>query len=268
MGENAMPDGSGLRKANAKRDLPPDMKDRLIVALDVGSVDEARDIVRQLHGVVSFFKLGFSLYIEPGIDELYQDVTSDGRRLFLDAKMFDVPETIARAMKSVIHRKASFVTVHGDPRIMQAAVEATKGSTLKVFAITVLTNLDDDALREMGYTIDARKLVMLRAKNAVEAGCDGIIASADDNPDRIRELAQNERLLIATPGIRMKGGDPHDQRRIATPREAILNGADYLVVGRPSFAHPQHPDVRSAALAVIKEMQDGWDERQAIMAKE
>jgi orotidine-5'-phosphate decarboxylase len=266
MGEHAMPDGAGFRKANAKRDLPRDMKDRLIVALDLESVEQAKAVVTQLDGMVSFFKLGFSLYIEPGIDELYHLVTSAGRKLFLDAKMFDVPETISRAMKSVIDRKASFVTVHGDPRIMKAAVEAKQGSDLKIFAITVLTNLDDAALTEMGYRLGARDLVMLRARNAVEAGCDGIIASADDHPDRIRELSQNDNLLIATPGIRMKGGDPHDQRRIATPREAILNGADYLVVGRPIFAHPQHPDARSAALAVISEMQSGWDERQAILA--
>src|ERR1700722_13891460 len=102
MGGRPMPDGSGFRPAGSKRDLPTEMKDRLIVALDVGSVAEAIGIVRQLHGVVSFFKLGFSLYIEPGIDKLYEEVTSGGRKLFLDAKMYDVPETIARAMKSVI----------------------------------------------------------------------------------------------------------------------------------------------------------------------
>jgi len=117
----------------------------------------------------------------------------------------------------------------------------------------------------MGYGLTARELVMLRTKNAIEAGCDGIIASANDDPDRIRELAQDERLLIATPGIRPKGTDPNDQRRIATPKEAIFNGADYLVMGRPIFEHPQHPDVRSAALAVIKEMQEGWDERQNLV---
>ena len=117
----------------------------------------------------------------------------------------------------------------------------------------------------MGYGLKAHDLVMLRARNAVEANCDGIIASADDNPDRICDLAQNERLLIATPGIRLAGGDPHDQKRIATPREAILNGADYLVVGRPIIKHPQHPDTRTAALDVIQQMQAGWDERQATL---
>jgi orotidine-5'-phosphate decarboxylase len=242
------------------------MKDRLIVALDVETVEQAKGVILQLHGVVSFFKIGFALCIEPGIDEIYDMTTTGGRKLFLDAKMFDVPETIARAMKSVIERKASFVTVHGDPGIMKAAVEAKKGSSLKIFAVTVLTNLDDAALKEMGYGVGARELVMLRAKNAVQANCDGIIASADDNPDRIRELAQNADLLIATPGIRPAGADPDDQKRIATPRQAILNGADYLVVGRPIIEHPHHTDARSAALTIISEMQSGWDEREAMLA--
>ena len=115
----------------------------------------------------------------------------------------------------------------------------------------MLTSLDDQALKSMGYAHGARDLVMLRAKNAVECGCDGIIASADDNPDRIRMLAQSERLLIATPGIRMPNADRHDQKRIATPREAIENGADYLVVGRPIVAEK---DPRQAALNVIEDM--------------
>jgi orotidine-5'-phosphate decarboxylase len=261
-----MPDGSGFRKIRARRDLPRDMKDRLIVALDVGTVEEAKGVILQLHGVVAFFKIGFGLYITPGIDTLYDMTTTGGRQLFLDAKMFDVPETITKAIKTVIDRKASFVTVHGDPGIMKAAVEAKKGSNLKIFAVTVLTNLDNAALKEMGYGLTARELVLLRARNAVLAECDGIIASADDNPDRIRELAQNADLLIATPGIRLAGSEPDDQKRIATPREAILNGADYLVVGRPIIEHPQHSDVRSAALDIINEMQSGWDERKANLA--
>jgi orotidine-5'-phosphate decarboxylase len=261
-----MPDGSGVRQSHVKRNLPADMKDRLIVALDVATIDEAKGIIRELDGVVSFFKVGYWLYISRGVDELYTLTTTGGRRLFLDAKMYDVPETIRHGIKSVIARGASFVTVHGDPGIMQAAVEAKAGSDLQILAVTVLTNLDDGALKTMGYALGARDLVMLRARNAVEAKCEGIIASADDDPDRIRDLAQNESLLIVTPGIRLAGANPHDQKRIATPREAILHGADYLVVGRPIIQHPQHPDARSAALDIIKEMQSGWDERQANLA--
>jgi len=262
-----MPDGIGFRRADVKRNLPPEMKDRLIVALDVKTVQQAKEIIDELDGIVSFFKIGPWLYMSKGVDELYTMTTTGGRQLFLDAKMFDVPETVRQAIKTVIARGATFVTVHGDPGIMKAAVEAKTGSNLKVFAVTVLTNLDDDALVEMGFALGARDLVMLRAKKAVEAKCDGIIASADDNPDRIRELAQDEHLLIATPGIRLAGGDSHDQKRVATPREAILNGADYLVVGRPIIEFPQHSDVRSAALDIIQEMQNGWDERQANLAR-
>jgi orotidine-5'-phosphate decarboxylase len=262
-----MPDRSDVHQSRVKGDLPQDMRDRLIVALDVATVEEAKEIIRQLDGVVSFFKIGYWLYIKSGVDELYDLTTTGGRRLFLDAKLFDVPETIRQGIKSVIARGASFVTVHGDPGIMKAAVEAKAGSNLKIFAVTVLTNLDDAALKEMGFALGARDLVMFRARKAAEAKCDGIIASADDHPDRIRDLAQDEHLLIATPGIRLAGADPHDQKRIATPREAILNGADYLVVGRPVIEHRQHPDARSAALDIIEQMQSGWDERQANLAR-
>jgi orotidine-5'-phosphate decarboxylase len=258
-----MPDAPQPPGPPAKRDLPRDMKDRLIVALDVPTVEEAKRIITQLHGIVSFFKIGYWLYLQKGVDELYTLTTGGGRKLFLDAKLFDVPQTIGKGIQSIISLGATFVTVHGDPGIMKAAVEASTGSDLKILAVTVLTNLDDLALREMGYGLNARDLVMLRARKAVEAGCAGIIASADDDPDRIRELAGSTDLLIATPGIRLEGGDRHDQKRVATPREAILRGSDYLVVGRPILEHPRHPDVRSAALDIIARMQSGWDERQA-----
>jgi orotidine-5'-phosphate decarboxylase len=246
-----MPDGSGLTTTGAKRDLPAGMKDRLIVALDLPSVDEAREIVEKLDGVVSFFKVGLGLQFARGVDGLIESLVGSGKKLFLDAKMFDVPETVGRAVATAAARGVSFVTVHGDDSIMKAAVRAKANSSLKIFAVTVLTSLDDQALKGMGYAHNAKDLVMLRAKNAVECGCDGIIASADDNPDRIRMLAQSQHLLIATPGIRMPNADRHDQKRVATPREAIENGADYLVVGRPIVAEK---DPRQAALNVIEDM--------------
>lgn len=245
---------SGFRRADAKRDLPRDMKDRLIVALDVGSVEEAMDIVQKLDGVVSFFKVGLWLQFAPGVDGLIKLLTRSGKRLFLDAKMYDVPETVARAVATAASRGASFVTVHGDKGIMRAAVNAAMGTNLKIFAITVLTSLDDAAVKEMGYALPAEDLVMLRAKKAVECGCDGVIASADDDPDSIRMLAGNDKLLIATPGIRMPDADRHDQKRVATPREAIENGADYLVVGRPIVAKS---DPLQAAMEIIRDMEQG-----------
>lgn len=253
-----MPDGSGLTGL-PNRDLPTDMKDRLIAALDVPSVQDAKVLIQKLDGIVSFFKIGYWLYLAEGVDDLYRITTSEGRKLFLDAKMFDVPETVAQAIGMAVKRKASFVTVHGDERIMKAAVEAKGDSELKIFAVTVLTSLDDAALKEMGYRLTAKELVALRARKAVEAKCEGIIASADDNPDTIRDLAGHNRLLIATPGIRPAGSAPDDQKRIATPGEAIRNGADYLVIGRPIT---QSSNPRKAAEDIIAEMQLGWDEYQ------
>jgi orotidine-5'-phosphate decarboxylase len=137
---------------------------------------------------------------------------------------------------------------------MRAAVNAKGTSSLKIFAVTVLTSLDDEAAKTMGYAHSVRDLVTLRARKAVECGCDGIIASAEDDPNRLRTLAQSETLLITTPGIRMPGGETHDQKRVATPRQAIENGADYLVVGRPIIAAS---DPRQAALRIIEDMRAG-----------
>ena len=249
-----MPDETNIGTPIVKRNLPPDMKDRLIVALDLQNVDEAMAIVEKLDGVVSFFKVGLWLQFAKGVDNLIAHLVGSNKKLFLDAKMFDVPETVARAVATIAQRGASFVTVHGDENIMRAAVKAKGSSDLKVFAVTVLTSLDDPALKEMGYAHSAIDLVRLRARKAVECGCDGIIASADDRPNQIRMLAQSEHLLIATPGIRMPNADRHDQKRIATPREAIENGADYLVVGRPIVAE-KNP--RQAALNIIDDMESG-----------
>jgi orotidine-5'-phosphate decarboxylase len=250
-----MPDGSFVQRPNrALRDVPHEMAKRLIVALDVPTVEDAQSIIGKLEGAVSFFKIGLWLQFAKGVDGLISSIVDSGNQLFLDAKMFDVPETVSRAVASAVKRRASFVTVHGDENIMRAAVRAKEGSSLKIFAITVLTSLDDNALKEMGYALSAKDLVLLRARKAVECRCDGIIASADDNPDQIRMLAGDNRLLIATPGIRPAGSVSDDQKRIATPREAIASGADYLVVGRPIVAQA---DPRIAALRIIEDMELG-----------
>jgi orotidine-5'-phosphate decarboxylase len=236
----------------AKRNVPANMADRLIVALDVASVTEARALVARLDGVVSFFKVGLWLQFALGVDDLIDSLIGAGKQVFLDAKMFDIPETVGRAVKVAAARRVSFVTVHGDEAIMRAAVEGKGDSNLKIFAVTVLTSLDDDALKRMGYAVTARDLVSVRARAAVACGCDGIIASADDGPDAIRRLAGSDGLLIATPGIRLAGADAHDQKRTATPGEAIGNGADYLVVGRPIVADL---DPVAAARRFIAEME-------------
>ncbi|HEX4260386.1 MAG TPA: orotidine-5'-phosphate decarboxylase [Acetobacteraceae bacterium] len=228
------------------------MAERLIVALDVASVREAQLLVTRLDDAVSFFKIGLGLAFAPGVDGLIDGLVGRGKRVFLDAKMFDIPETVGRAVAVAARRRVSFVTVHGDERIMRAAVEGKGASDLKVFAVTVLTSLDDAALREMGYGVGAHELVQMRARKAVACGCDGIIASANDNPDGIRRLAETQSLLIATPGVRQASGDVNDHKRTATPGEAIRNGADYLVVGRPIVAAP---DPVAAARSFIAEME-------------
>jgi orotidine-5'-phosphate decarboxylase len=258
--EPTMPDGAALTPAPANRDLPADMKDRLIVALDRATVAEAEQVIEQLDGVVSFFKIGLWLQFAEGVDRLMSALIAADKKLFLDAKMYDVPQTVGQAVKAAVKRGASFVTVHGDEAIIRAAVAAKAGSDLKIFAVTVLTSLDDAALHKMGYRLPAKELVLLRTQQAAVCGCDGIIASANDDPDQIRALADSPRLLIATPGIRLSGGDLHDQKRVATPREAIENGADYLVVGRP-IVDDLNP--RAAAVKVIEEMRLGEQQRKA-----
>lgn len=230
------------------------MQDRLIVALDLDSVAAAQEMVRRLDGVVSFFKVGLGLLFVRGVDDLLASLIASGKRVFLDAKMFDIPQTVANGVAAVAQRGVSLVTVHGDDAIMRAAVKAKGSSGLKIFAVTVLTSLDDQAAKAMGYAHSVSELVTLRARKAVECGCDGIIASAEDNPNRLRTLAQSQSLLITTPGIRLPGGETHDQRRIATPQQAIANGADYLVVGRPIIAAA---DPRQAALRIIEDMRVG-----------
>jgi orotidine-5'-phosphate decarboxylase len=156
---------------------------------------------------------------------------------------------VARA----VERGVSLVTVHGDPDIMRAAIAGKGGSArTKVFAISVLTSQNDASVREMGYALSVPELVRLRARQAVACGCDGIIASAHDDPNAIRTTIAAEHLLIATPGIREPGAESHDQRRVATPGQAIARGADYLVVGRPIT---QSPDPAAAARRIVADME-------------
>jgi orotidine-5'-phosphate decarboxylase len=254
-----MPDGAGFRASQSKRGVPDQMQDRLIVALDNRTVESAFETVQKLDGVVSFFKVGLQLLFAEGVDKLISHLRSSYGKLFLDAKMYDVPETVEQAVRFAIQRGATFLTVHGDEKIMRAAVRAKGNSSTKIFAITVLTSLDDEALRGMGYLLPAKELVQLKAAKAVECKCDGIIASADDDPDGIRTLVNADHLLIATPGIRPVGAPHQDQKRVATPRQAIASGADYLVVGRPIV---EAPETRQAALDIIEEMQLGDGDRQ------
>jgi orotidine-5'-phosphate decarboxylase len=245
-----MPDGVVPR--DMPRDLPGDMKDRLIVALDVPTIAAARDLAERLDGVVSFFKVGLWLTFAEGVDGLLGDLIASGKRVFLDAKMHDIGQTVEEGVARAADRGVTLVTVHGEPQVMRAAVKGKGGSPLKIFAISVLTSLDDTALKEMGYALTARELIHMRAKQAVQFGCDGLIASAADDPNELRRIAGSERLLIGTPGIRGDEDATDDHARLATPRAAIERGSDYLIVGRPIIAHA---DPAARARAIVAEME-------------
>jgi len=231
------------------------MAERLIVALDVNSPKDAERLVKQLDGIVSFFKIGLWLLFADGTDALITRLIDDKKDVFLDYKMFDIGETVKEGVARARERGVKFVTVHGNAEIMRAAVEGKGDSDfLKIFAITVLTSMNDDDLKEMGYSVTVRELISLRVRKALECRCDGIIASAADNPDEIRRLVSSPGLLIATPGIRPPSATLDDHKRPTTPTEAIRAGADYLVVGRPII---KAADPAVAALDIIEQMREG-----------
>lgn len=235
----------------AARDIPARIEDRLIVALDVPSIAEARALIERLDGVVSFFKLGLWLQFAAGFDGLIEHLLNRDKKVFLDAKMFDIGETVKQGVTRAAERGVTFVTVHGDGDIMRAAVEGRGGSPLKIFAISVLTSVDQDGLRELGYLCSLDELIALRVRRAAECGCDGVIAAPHDNPNRMRERAAAPQLLIATPGVRLAGAARDDHKRPGTPAQAIAAGADYLVVGRPIV---RSDDPARAATAIIENM--------------
>lgn len=229
-------------------------KDRLIVALDVDNVEDAKELVNKLDGVVSFFKVGLEMQIVAGI-EFVRWLLDNDKRVFLDLKFFDVEETVKRAVRRVAALGVSFLTVHGNHLIIQAAVEGRGDSSLQVMGVTVLTCLDAADIKEMGFPCNVEELVMFRAQQAVKAGCDGVIASGRE-AKALREMA-GDKLTIVTPGIRPSGSDTNEHKRSVTPEMAIGAGSDYLVVGRPI---KNAPDPKAAAMQIIDEMQKAFDE--------
>lgn len=206
-------------------------RDRLIVALDVPTLDEARAMVRRLGASASFYKIGLELVMRGGL-ELARELTGAGKQVFLDMKLLDIGNTIERATRNAAETGATFLTVHGhDLKTLQAAVAGKAGTGLKVLAVTVLTNLDARDVEQQGYAGSPEDLVAHRAGLAREAGCDGVVSSGLE-AKRVRSIVGHD-LVIVTPGIRLPGEDAGDQSRAAGPEDAIAAGADYLVVGRP-----------------------------------
>ncbi len=199
--------------------------------MDVPDCARARSLAEDLGDAVTFYKLGLELMMSGGYFELLQWMLERDKKVFADLKFFDIPATVGSAVRQLKDRGASFLTVHGNQSIMEAAAE-NKGDELKVLAVTVLTSLDRGDLDDLGFDCDVEALVVSRARRALEAGCDGVISSGLEAP-MLREKIDG-RLLVVTPGIRPVDNKPsEDQKRVVTVEKAFSNGADYIVVGRP-----------------------------------
>ncbi|WP_319486890.1 orotidine-5'-phosphate decarboxylase [uncultured Cohaesibacter sp.] len=219
-------------------------RDRLIVPLDVPSVDEARAIIADLGETVSFYKIGYQLGYAGGFD-LARELIAEGKDVFMDLKLLDIDNTIEKGVASISAMGAKFLTIHAYPKAMRSAVAGKGNSRLNLLGVTVLTSMDDADLVDAGYRFTATELVAKRAADARAAGMDGIVCSAQE-AEAMRSIVGPD-MAIVTPGIRPDGSDVGDQKRVMTPKRAIAAGADYLVVGRPILA----ADNRKAMAAQI-----------------
>ncbi|MFY9628701.1 MAG: orotidine-5'-phosphate decarboxylase [Methylocystis sp.] len=223
-------------------------RDRLIVALDVESVEAARALIATLGDAVSFYKIGMELAYAGGLD-LAAELKRGGKRVFLDLKLHDIGATVERATRQIARLGVDFLTIHAFPQTMQAAKAGAGASPLRLLAVTVMTSYDDADLQEAGYALGVTELVTQRAVQARSAGIDGLILSPLELVP-IRALVGPDMLLV-TPGVRPAGADAGDQKRIMTPAQAVRAGADHLVVGRPIT---RSPDPRSAAERIVAEI--------------
>ncbi|WP_417674127.1 orotidine-5'-phosphate decarboxylase [Pseudodonghicola sp.] len=225
--------------------------DRLIVALDVPNALQALALTEKLGDAVSFYKIGLGMLTGGGLGLANELIAEQGKRVFLDMKLFDIGATVEAAVRGLAQFDLDFLTVHGDPHVVRAAKEGAAGKDLKILAVTILTSLDradlDEGLIRAG---DIPELVAERAARAFDAGADGVIASPQEAA-MIRALPEAAGRLIVTPGVRPTGAALGDQKRVATPASAVSAGADHIVVGRPIW---QAPDPRAAAQAIVDEL--------------
>jgi len=211
------------------KDIPS--QDRLIFAMDVPDCEHARALADELGDSVTFYKIGLELMMSGEYFELLDWMLERNKKVFCDLKFFDIPATVGSAVRQLKDRGASYLTVHGNRSIMEAAAE-NKGDDLKILGVTVLTSLDRGGLDDLGFDCDVGDLVLSRAKQALESGCDGVISSGLEVP-KLREFVDN-KLLVVSPGIRPVDNKPAgDQKRVVTVETAFSNGADHIVVGRP-----------------------------------
>jgi orotidine-5'-phosphate decarboxylase len=225
-----------------------DARDRLILALDLPSVEAAEAMVARLGDAVSFYKIGYQLAFAGGLS-FASALVRDGKQVFLDLKLHDIGNTVAKGVESVAQLGARFLTVHAYPQTMKAAVEAKSLSNLKILAVTVLTSYDDADIAAAGYDMTVGELAADRAAQARDIGIDGLICSPAEI-SLLRPIA-GPNMLLVTPGIRPAGAASGDQKRIMTPTAAIAAGADYLVIGRPIL---EAADPKAAAQAIVSEI--------------
>ncbi|MGN6144321.1 MAG: orotidine-5'-phosphate decarboxylase [Mesorhizobium sp.] len=225
------------------------MRERLIVGLDVPSVTEAETVVRDLGDAVSFYKIGYQLAFAGGLDFARELASDDDKKVFLDMKLLDIDNTVAKGVENIVRMGMTMLTIHAYPKAMKAAVEAAKGSGLTLLAVTVLTSMDERDVIDAGYEYDPHTLVLRRAEQALAAGMGGIVCSAEEAA-AVRRIVGPD-MAVVTPGIRPAGAAHGDQRRVVTPAQAIRNGSSHLVVGRPIVGAV---DRRAAADAILTEM--------------
>lgn len=226
------------------------MRDRLIVGLDLPSVKEAERAVRELEGTVSFYKIGYQLAFAGGLS-FARELAQQGTKVFLDMKLLDIDNTVAKGVENIVKMGMTMLTIHAYPKAMAAAVEAARGSDLCLLAVTVLTSMDEQDMIAAGYEYDPHTLVLRRAEQAMHAGMGGIVCSAGE-ASAVRKIVGPSKAVV-TPGIRPVGADVGDQKRVVTPAQAIRNGSSHLVVARPIVGAG---DRRAAARAILAEMED------------
>ncbi|CAM1657105.1 Orotidine 5'-phosphate decarboxylase domain [Bartonella apis] len=226
------------------------MRDRLIVGLDVADIRQAEKLVQELGDTISFYKIGYQLLFAGGL-EFARELKAANKKVFLDMKLLDIDNTIKSAVENIVKLGVDMLTVHAYPKAMRAAVSAAKGSNLCLLGVTVLTSMDDADLKAAGYSDDAKTLVLKRAKDARLAGMGGIVASAAE-AQALRNVIGPDMALV-TPGIRPKGADKGDQKRVMSPKEAIQAGASHLVVARP-IVKADNP--LQAAKLILTEMEE------------
>jgi orotidine-5'-phosphate decarboxylase len=224
-------------------------RNRLIVGLDIPTVGEAEKMVATLGSAVSFYKIGYQLAFAGGL-EFARDLAKDGKNVFLDMKLLDIDNTVAKGVENIAKMGMTMLTLHAYPKAMRAAVEAANGSGLCLLAVTVLTSMDETDLVDAGYEYDPHTLVLRRAEQALSAGMGGIVCSAEESA-AVRKIVGPD-MAIVTPGIRPAGSDAGDQKRVMTPADALRAGSSHLVVARPIV---KAPDPKGAAEAILAEMQ-------------